>query len=66
MEEAVSKGLTKHIGISNYSITKTDKLLESAKIKPAVNQVESHPFLVQQKLKEYCCSEGIDNFYIVI
>ena len=58
MEEAAGKGLTKQIGISNYSITKTDKLLETAKIVPAVNQVESHPYLQQLKLKEYCCSKG--------
>ncbi len=42
LEEAAGKGLTKQIGTSNYSITKTDKLLETAKIVPAVNQVESH------------------------
>ena len=58
MEEALSKGLTKHIGLSNYTITKTENLLRTAKIVPAVNQVECHPYLQQQKLKEYCCSKG--------
>ncbi len=65
MEEAVDKGLTKQIGISNYSITKTEKLLETAKITPAVNQVESHPYLQQSKLKEYCCSKGPLNVIII-
>ena len=58
LEEAAGKGLTKQIGTSNYSITKTEKLLETAKIVPAVNQVESHAYLQQLKLKEYCCSKG--------
>ena len=58
MEEAVNKGLTKHIGVSNYTITKTEHLLKTAKIVPAVNQVECHPYLQQQKLKEYCNSKG--------
>ena len=58
MEDTVEKRLTKAIGISNVSITKTEKLLETAKIVPAVNQVECHPYFQQQKLKEYCDSKG--------
>ena len=36
----VDAGRTKHIGISNHNIPKTKALLEHARIKPAVNQVE--------------------------
>ena len=54
----MSKGYTKAIGISNFTITKIDKLLKTAEIVPAVNQVECHPYLQQQKLKEYCDSKG--------
>ena len=58
MEECVDKGLTKAIGISNFTITKTDRLVKNAKIVPAVNQIESHPYLQQPKLKEYCDAKG--------
>ena len=55
----MSKGLVKAIGISNFTITKTERLLQTAKIVPAVNQVECHPYFQQQKLKDYCDSKGI-------
>ena len=58
MEAVQEKGLTKAIGISNFTITKTDALLKTAKIVPAVNQVECHPYFQQQKLKEYCEGKG--------
>lgn len=59
MEELVTQGLVRAIGISNFTITKTERLLQTAKIVPAVNQVEFHPYLQQPKLKEYCDSKGI-------
>ena len=63
MEECVSKGLVKAIGLSNFTITKTENLLKTAKIVPAVNQVECHPYNQQQKLKEYCDSKGQEKAY---
>jgi len=38
MEELVEKGLCKAIGVSNYTIKKTEDLLKTAKILPACNQ----------------------------
>ena len=61
MEECVHSGLVKSIGISNFSITKTERLLKTAKIVPAVNQVECHPYFQQQKLMEYCSRKGKTN-----
>ena len=58
MEELLEKGLVKAIGISNFSITKTERLLQTAKVVPAVNQIECNPYWQQQKLKEYCDSKG--------
>ena len=59
----MAKGLTRAIGISNFSITKTEKLLKTAKIVPAVNQVELHAYFQQPKLQEYCDSKGEINHF---
>ena len=53
MEEAVSEGLTRAIGVSNFTIRNTEALLKTAKIVPAVNQVVCHPLFQQNKLREY-------------
>ena len=45
MEELVREGLVKNIGVSNVGCVKIVDVLKFAKIKPAVLQVEMHPFL---------------------
>lgn len=60
MEEAKKMGLTKHIGVSNFSVKKLDDLYEKAnKYKPEVNQIELHPYLQQDDMLEYCSSKNI-------
>jgi alcohol dehydrogenase (NADP+) len=50
MEECVNRGLARHIGLSNFNAQQIDDILRMATVRPAVLQVESHPFLVQQRL----------------
>ena len=59
MEEAVGAGLCRYIGVSNFSIRKIERLLGTATIRPAANQVEAHPFLAQDELLEYCREQGM-------
>ncbi len=59
MEDAVDAGLTRHIGVSNFSAKKLAALLPQCRIRPEVNQVELHPFLQQNALVWYCEAEGI-------
>ncbi|GLJ06587.1 hypothetical protein SUGI_0042600 [Cryptomeria japonica] len=59
MEKCVELGLTKSIGVSNFSCKKIEDLLAHATITPSVNQVEMHPFWQQRKLREYCSKLNI-------
>ncbi|NJN28199.1 MAG: aldo/keto reductase [Cyclobacteriaceae bacterium] len=59
LEACVHAGLTRHIGVSNFSISKLTDLMERCDIKPAVNQVELHPFLAQNKMLDYCKQHNI-------
>ncbi|MEZ6014552.1 MAG: aldo/keto reductase [Planctomycetota bacterium] len=54
MEDAVADGLTRAIGVSNFSVKKLRELAPSARLNPAVNQVELHPYLQQRELVAYC------------
>lgn len=54
MEKMVTKGLCKHIGVSNFSIDKLSKLLETAEINPEMNQIELHPYLQQTDMLDFC------------
>ncbi|XP_028752487.1 NAD(P)H-dependent 6'-deoxychalcone synthase-like [Neltuma alba] len=59
MEDCQRLGLTRAIGVSNFSIKKLDELLSFATIPPAVNQVEMNLAWQQKKLVDYCKSKGI-------
>lgn len=59
MEKAVEQGLIKSIGVSNFSIQNLQEMKQYTQIPPAVNQVESHPFLAQERLIEYCKQNDI-------
>ena len=52
MEKLLRDGKCRAIGVSNYTINHLNDLLASSNTIPAVNQVEFHPFLYQQKLLE--------------
>ena len=59
MEEIYKSGRARAIGVSNFVGFHLDKLLEDAKIVPAVNQIELHPHFSQQLLAAYCEKLGI-------
>ncbi|KAI1209725.1 aldo-keto reductase [Annulohypoxylon truncatum] len=59
MEELVASGKAHSIGLSNFNILKTKRILEIAKIIPAVIQVEIHPYLPQHDLHTFSVQHGI-------
>lgn len=59
MESLVEQGLCKHIGVSNFSITKLKSLLEKATHQPELNQIELHPYLQQTEMLEFARSHGV-------
>jgi diketogulonate reductase-like aldo/keto reductase len=59
MEELYLKGRIKAIGVSNYHRHHFESLMETAKVKPMVNQLECHPRLVQKDLLDYLEKEEV-------
>ncbi|MFM9196750.1 MAG: aldo/keto reductase [Planctomycetia bacterium] len=59
MEDLVRAGLVRHVGVCNYGVALVRELLATARIRPAVLQVDLHPYLTQEKLLRFCREEGI-------
>ncbi|KAJ8767234.1 hypothetical protein K2173_013631 [Erythroxylum novogranatense] len=59
MEKLASMGLVRSIGISNYDIFLTRDCLAYSKVKPAVNQIETHPYFQRDSLVKFCQKHGI-------
>ena len=59
LETLVDHGKCRAIGLSDISLNELKPVYESARIKPAVVQVESHPYLPETELLEYCKQNGI-------
>lgn len=52
-EEVLETGLVRGIGVSNFNQPHLEKLLAHANITPAINQVELHPQLAQESLRNF-------------
>ncbi len=65
MEKAVAQGKVKSIGLSNFESNRLEEVCEAATIKPAVLQVECHPYYQQDALKKRIAAYGtiIESWY---
>ena len=65
MEKAVAQGKVRSIGLSNFESERLEEELSAASIKPAVLQVECHPYYQQTALKERIAPYGtkIESWY---
>lgn len=59
LEKLYNDGLIKSIGVSNFMKHHLEDLMATATIVPMVNQMEFHPYVVQQDLIDFCNSKGI-------
>jgi diketogulonate reductase-like aldo/keto reductase len=59
MEKQVDLGKARSIGLSNFNVSQIQRILKSAKIPPAVLQVELHTYFQQKELREFCRQHGI-------
>ncbi|MBS1700879.1 MAG: aldo/keto reductase [Armatimonadetes bacterium] len=59
LEELYHRGLVRHIGTSNMTISKLTAVLQSAEIKPHANEMEIHPHFQQPDLFDYCVANQI-------
>jgi diketogulonate reductase-like aldo/keto reductase len=59
METLVDEGRCKSIGLSNVSLQQLQGIVDAARIKPAMVEIESHPYLPEWELLEYCQRQGI-------
>lgn len=59
LEKIYYDGRAKAIGVCNFEIEHLQRILEECEVKPAVNQVECHPYLQQKELKQFCQEHDI-------
>lgn len=59
LESLVDEGRCRSIGLSDITLDALKALVEVARIKPAVVQVESHPYLPEWEMLEFCQQHGI-------
>ncbi|KAJ3098233.1 hypothetical protein HDU97_004185 [Phlyctochytrium planicorne] len=59
MEKLYKEGKVKAIGVSNYGVHHLKELLANSTVKPAVNQIELHPYLQRRDIVEFCKQNDI-------
>lgn len=59
LEKLYKDGYVKAIGVCNYKIHHLKEIINNFEIKPAVNQIELHPYLIQAETQEFCKNNNI-------
>lgn len=59
MESLVDQGKCRSIGLSDIRLERVKEIVAAARIKPAIVQVESHPYLPEWQLLDFCQRNGI-------
>ncbi|MCB0866160.1 MAG: aldo/keto reductase [Solirubrobacterales bacterium] len=59
MEEFRADGRARSIGVSNFQVDHLERLAAETGTVPAVNQIEVHPYLLNEEVSAYCADHGI-------
>lgn len=59
LEKLYKDGRVRAIGVSNFHIHHLENLLANSEIKPVINQIELHPYLIQTEIREFCKKHSI-------
>jgi diketogulonate reductase-like aldo/keto reductase len=59
LEKLYRDGRTKAIGVCNFEIEYLERLFQECEVKPVLNQIECHPYLAQNELKDFCAKHDI-------
>ena len=59
LEKLYKDGRVKAIGVCNFEIEHLERILKECEVIPVLNQVECHPYLAQNELKEFCAKHDI-------
>ncbi|XP_078667052.1 aldo-keto reductase family 1 member B1-like [Branchiostoma floridae x Branchiostoma belcheri] len=54
MESLVEDGVVKGIGLSNFNMEQTQRVINKSSVQPAVMQMELHPYLSQEEMVKFC------------
>jgi diketogulonate reductase-like aldo/keto reductase len=59
LEALHEQGRARAIGVSNFMVPHLEELRAAARVPPAVNQIEVHPFLQQRDVRAWCAAHGV-------
>ncbi|MDM5329960.1 aldo/keto reductase [Neobacillus sp. CF12] len=59
LEKLYHDGRVKAIGVCNFEIEHLERILKECEVVPVVNQIECHPYLAQNEIKEFCAKHNI-------
>jgi diketogulonate reductase-like aldo/keto reductase len=59
LEALLADGKVRAIGVSNFMVEHLTKLLDRARVVPAVNQIEVHPYFAQREVQDFGAEHGI-------
>lgn len=59
MEAVQAAGKTRSIGVSNFEAADLEIILATAKVTPAINQIEFHPYAQHRETVSLCRAKGI-------